>query len=442
MSGSKWNEKEIEKMLNKMPVIKSSQSAQAMYENIKINERKKDKKRTPLIPVAASLAAVLLLLLLIPPFFDSSDQYNLSSGNEGSDSAADRYDEEQAENFSANSIEEDQEELNLDERAAQEPEDHTSTQDREEDFSEEDSSGSGDFKADSYTEPKSEEEQSEENQDAAVQTPAEEDPSQRTSLFPAEAAGHTYLKTALVTEEGYVIPFTFLLPDKVNEDNAVNLYNRWANEIDEEGMGFINYHPVANHLTETEQNGINGVIDSNIQNSFSPDLTEQVLSQTFGSENYTGFTFVNEEGDKINFDEEVEQEIPLNNDNKGYYLFKDERNSQIYFVQSEKSFETIEDAFMEMQQDNPNKDFKKALPEDLTIETAHENDSLTVTPSEQINEYSVEEKNRFIEAVLLTAESFGVQEVLFENITDRDDLGFDLEKPLTVPVGPNKYMIK
>ncbi|MDG5470677.1 hypothetical protein P6709_02885 [Jeotgalibacillus sp. ET6] len=444
MSGSKWNDKEIEKMLNKMPVIKNRQSGQVMYEKIKGNERKKDKKRAGWIPVAASLAALLLLLLLIPPFFATNEQFNLSSGNEGADSAADGSAEEQTENFSANSIEEEQKDFSLDERAAEE---HASSpdQDREEEFADDGATGSENTESDSHVKPESEEEQSDENQDAAVQTPADEDPSQKTSLFTAEAAGHTYLKTALVTEEGYVIPFTFLLPDKENEDNAVNLYNRWANEIDEEGMGFINYHPVANHLSVTEQNGINGVIDQNneyTQDSFSPDLMELVLKQTFGSGNYTGFTFVNEEGDKVNLDEEMELEISLSNDNKGYYLFRNERSSQVYFAQSEKSFATIEDAFTEMQQVTPNEDYLTALPEELSIQTVQENELLTVTPSEQINAYSVEEKKRFIEAVLLTAESFGIQEVMFENIEDFNELGFDLEKPLTVPAGPNMYMMK
>ncbi|KIL48099.1 hypothetical protein [Jeotgalibacillus campisalis] len=445
MSGSKWNNKDIEEMLNKMPNFKNRQTAEMMYKKIKLKESKKNKRRTLWIPGAASAAVLMLLFLLISPFLNSNNEMNISSDNEAVDSYHEQTTEESAEDSHINSLEEEKTELTIESNSSDEAEDENpAIQEQKEKPGEENSSNEAkDHGSFSETEPADESKQFDENLNATIFNATVEEQPQGTALYSAEASGRSYFKTALVSWDGYVIPFTFLLPEKENEDSSIELYNRWADEIDEEAIGFSDYHPVTVDLSTPSKDSITGTIDNfseRIKES-SFDVLNEVLKQTFGHDNYRLFKIANGEGEFEGTDSMGGQDISLNNKNKGYYLYRDDRTSNVYFAQSYASFATIEDALKKMQQEVPN-GFTKVLPENITIETQQENDLLTITPSKQINDFTDEEKKNFIEAVLLTAASFGMQEVLFENISDSRELGFDLEKPIVVPLGPNKQFIR
>ncbi|MCE7794125.1 hypothetical protein K8O68_17180 [Salipaludibacillus sp. CUR1] len=78
---NKWDEKEIEKTLSKLPPVKDHQSKDDLFQAIE-NKSKKElpsrysprKKRPWIFPSLAAAAAVFLLLLIVPPLFDNGDQ--------------------------------------------------------------------------------------------------------------------------------------------------------------------------------------------------------------------------------------------------------------------------------------------------------------------------------------------------------------------------------
>ncbi|WP_416148561.1 hypothetical protein ACM26V_20100 [Salipaludibacillus sp. HK11] len=90
MSDQKWNDKEIEKTLTKLPPIKDQQSKDELFRLIESRSKEETparftpkRKRTWLVPALASAAAIFLIILVIPSFFNGDTQ--LSSDNDSAD---------------------------------------------------------------------------------------------------------------------------------------------------------------------------------------------------------------------------------------------------------------------------------------------------------------------------------------------------------------------
>lgn len=430
MSGSKWKDQDIEELLKKMPSIKNKQSTAEMYTRIQ-RAAAGNKKTKRWIPIAAGLAAIFLLAILIPSFLMNNESMNISSSEDAGETENLQYSDTGTE------------ESQIAESDRNKPEQNSSS-DQARDIAEDEESGNTEEDpAHNITSQEQEAEndskpQTEDSQPHSELSPASRkialDGNQGTSLYPSELEGKAYFSTAFITPEQAIVPMTFILPEENTGQTMVDLYNEWAGAIDETSLGFIDYHPFKDKIEETED-----IISGSVNHSDgSAALLAEFLRHTFGNDGYREFQLLHEDGSQA-ANEDIEGTIQLTNDRKGYFLY--ENGDSFYFVESPDSYKSVDEAVRMMQTTKPDERFSSALPSELDLTVVEDNTELTITSDGTISQYSDLEQQRIIEAILLTAKSFSFQTVQFENEPSATG-GFDLSKPLEVPIGPNQASLE
>ncbi|TFE03115.1 hypothetical protein [Jeotgalibacillus salarius] len=411
MTNHKWTEKEIESELRKMPVIENQINAEEIYQHVKL--RKKTGKPFPWMPAAAGTAAAALMLILAPGLFN---QDTPSSEQSSSDIALTTSEESNEES------------------SQQEP-------DREE--SSEDQSAEVFDSSDAETSeenPVAEEEQdsSESNEaDSEIMTVPLENENESGILFESDLSNNQYFEAGLITEDAYVIPFTIVVSDDDQEQSAAALYQQWADKIDEQAQGFIEYHPVSSDISE-EENNLTGMINGleNKTQGASAAILIDVLRETFGSF-YDEFRIIDENNETAQVGEfGAVESYSLKNDQRGFYIYENEDGSY-YYVKSYEDFNTPEEALFAIEEQNPNDRYSSPVPENIDIQSEVAGNEMMISFDGETNELSEEDRRQLVESILLTAESFSIATVLFENL-DQDFLeGYDFANPITVPIGAN-----
>lgn len=99
---------------------------------------------------------------------------------------------------------------------------------------------------------------------------------------------------------------------------------------------------------------------------------------------------------------------------------------------------SIEEAINAMYEGNENFSIRASIPENITIENIEESkDLLTITFSKSVNLTPTEPTVYMIDAILMTAKSFGYEEVHFRN-ANIDQIGpYNLEEIIQVPAAIN-----
>ncbi|TDL34703.1 hypothetical protein E2R51_03005 [Jeotgalibacillus sp. S-D1] len=433
MSGSKWRDQDIEELLKKMPPIKNTQSPTEMYTRIQRASASNAKRTQRILPIAAGIAAIFLLAILIPSFLINNESVNISSSDDAGEIETVEHSDGGNEESKLFGSEGNESEGNSADSQATDTEEENSGK-IEEGASQNITSQDGEV--DRKSEPQNESKQDHPKMEPASRQIALNE-EQGTSLYPSELEGNAYFSAAFITPEQDIIPMTFILPEENTGQSMVDLYNEWAGTIDETSLGFIDYHPFNDGIEETEDIITGWVNDSDQYKDASADIMAEFLRQTFGNDGYREFQLLNRDGSKaLNGEEEA---IQLANDRKGYFLYENEGNS--FFVESLKSYGSLNEALKMMQTSKPNERFSYALPPELELTAVENENELTITSDGTINQYSDSEQQQIIEAILLTAKSFSYQTVQFQNEPSETG-GFDLSKPVEVPIGPNQATIE
>lgn len=408
---NKWDDEKIQKLLHDLPDIQDNRSKEDVLSRLKQDNRMQNmnqakqktnkKNKRNFMPAFIAVAVLLVLTLLLP---------SMLTNNSSNDKAS-----------MINMNEDEKKDMKV--------------------FSSDDSSleGESEEMADSELD---------QNYDLKNNGTDEENTSFRTAAYPDEIDGYTVFHLGLASDAAASIPVTILIPDsQIYEDfgdiepNSLDLYLQYAGKIDEEALGFNDYHPYKGTLS------IDGdVLVQTLPSGHGYDIGSGRVETHAGTlqDTFYGFKevrFENEDGTPVEFDQVGEPSTPmklmsgLNHYN--FHMFKQSDGQEYLSSNFSTSYDNLESALGEMKV-KLNDVYSPIIPENVEFEVIEQKE-LTIVKFENkldLSSMSAKEANLLLEGILLTAASFGKQ-IQFENIVQTEWNEFNLTEPLPIPVGPN-----
>ena len=401
MSHDKWEDKNIEDLLSKVPKIHDQRSKEDVLNRLKEDGQLDDeplstntqttghRKKFKWMPIAVSIAALFLLAILIPRFMND------------------------------NSTE----------------------------FAEKSSSMDENESMDMQQDMKISEDSTEESNMSMFNTQVED---LRTAVYPEELEGHTVFKLGLASDAADSLPITVLIPnDRIQQDfgditpTGVELYNHYAPLFNESAIGFTEYHPYGGTISELGDQAVHTLPNDQNYDMASASLTTYLSSlvDTF-SNTYEEVAILNEEGTAFVFSEVGEPTAPISLKGEttqyNYYKYTQADGTTYLSPNFRESFTSVEDALNSMKEET-NDIFESVILPNIDFEVTVENQIATVRFSEEIDldGFDQAEAMQMIEGILLTSANFDMA-VQFENIQQTDWQGFNFTAPLPKPIGANE----
>ncbi|WP_456274187.1 hypothetical protein [Bacillus sp. AK031] len=401
MKKNNWEETEIENMLREMPSIKDNRSREEIYKAIG-NKKVVKKQRTWAYPALAGLAALMIIVMITPSLFESLNNSNYE------DSASDMAAQEAADAGSAES------------EIAALPE---NTEERAE-------SGASSLDA-------------AENRDGSIMMTMEAP--ERLNLYEEDLQQYDVLTYGMVTPDAESVPVSVLVDKKVEAD-WLERFNEVSKQIPEQEWGFADYYPLSSSLAlvNNELSYTVSQQDLTRMSSAEEQLFTESLLTALEATDYTMVHLRNEDGGIPMFPHmgEIAELSQAENRNRGYFTYPLE-NGATYLVPGENEYDSIREAVSAMKQ-SPNGIMQSVIPESIQPMVTVENNQLTISFEEilKLGDSAGDENLLLIEGLLLTAKDFGFEQVMFENIDTPAWKEFDFSKPVSVPVSPNKKILK
>lgn len=393
----KISDEQLEDFLRKMPKLKDHRDPHDIYENISKKLEKRPRK-TWVIPSFATAAAVLLIAIL---------SFNMFDGGKINHSA----------------------DKSMQEEATTEQE--TSLR-KEESVAE-----------DKASQKIGNEENSTEMNDITFQ--ATEEPT--TAIYDEDMGAMQVFTLAIPDSQGQnIIPVSFLIEPVDQAEKLAQLEDVMAN-IDEEQMGLDNYYPLQADLSIDEAVNMLHVdvaadhpyqLGSSLPVSFEMAIQQLLTSLQLDQAIFT--TNNTEEG--INLGNDFLTSLTKTERvNLAYYLFYS--NEKPYLVPSMESYSTIQEAFNAMKTNVETHDLIAPLLVNQidSVTTDDTNKLITITFNKEVQIEDTPETVQSIEAILLTAKSFGYDKVKFTNAPINQVGRFQLVEEIKVPVAANKKSI-
>ena len=256
----------------------------------------------------------------------------------------------------------------------------------------------------------------------------------------------SFLENALSVPVTIIIPIAQLEADFPNgTPNSLEMYEKYATRIDEEGLGFTEYHPYKGYFTADEE-----TLTHYLPMGHGYDTASGTSAPYFGSINeifidFDSLTIVNEDGSAIDWD----QVGPLNNQivldkNQGQFNYYNYLafNGETYLTPNfREKYNSLSEALVAMKKVE-NDIYTSVIPEEVTYTYKIEEGINVVEFDEPLDLESLDpfEATRLIEAFSLTAANFGA-EIKLQNIVQSEWDIFDFAKVLPVPLGPNGFIM-
>ncbi|MBS4173316.1 hypothetical protein [Bacillus sp. FJAT-49736] len=390
MANRPFDENQIEELLQSMPKINDNRKSDEIYRSVhlKLDKQQKNKKLF-LIPALSVLAAAILFVLVTPLFLHEGQQQSKSMNmSRGQDIA----------HKSASKV-----------------------------------AGKAD-KAD----------KAEKSEKVNLFTESAKDQISKTAVYPEDLAGKSVFTYSIFTEDAVVVPVSIL----ANKDKA-----DWAEQYKENVSAITKTLPMAENFlpsnVEMKYNAAEKKIHVIIPKTSLPSISEQVQ---LNFDRIVQYSFVYQDINKVDITDENGNQIELGQIGKvkenfiinktprnAFYLYKSS-NGDEYLLPTDETFPNLQAALKAMKI-KPDDFHQPVMNMDLNVkETTSEQATIEFTNKIQLEE----EKNpmQMLEAILLTAKNFGYQYVQFENIEPLQWDGFDLSKPVEVPIAPNRINVK
>ncbi|PUB09700.1 hypothetical protein [Paenisporosarcina sp. OV554] len=408
MSNNKWSEQKIDQLLSQVPKLQDTRSKDEVLKRLQQDQRLSEGskvKQKRWIPAAVAIAALITLTFLGATLINKPNNFMQSAFDSNSESAK-----------------------STDMDAVTNDENKTSMEEEATIF-------------DSASE-----KATPESEMSVAKAPAE---SNLTTVNSSDVENHTAFQIGLVSQDALVIPVTFLIPnDQIQQDfggqspNTLQLYEQYADDIDEEELGFIDYHPFKGTF-EIDQDQLNHQLPKEHDYDLSStalEVYDEALQYTF--EGYTQVNHQNEDGSQAEFNQ-VGEKIPTVLSNGLYktavYPYTDP-TGQVYLVPSlNESYDDVSEA-MDALNTPPNDFFAKAIPRSVTytVEEIKGIVHIRFTKPLELNSFSQEQSSQMIESFVLTGATFDVQ-VQFDNVLEEQWNDINLTQPIEQPIGLNKF---
>lgn len=383
---------DLEKLLHSMPKVEDTRSKDEILERLKNDKRLSEKPVTPLrqkrriVPFTAAAAALLLIAILVPSFMNS-----MNTGEQSADVG----------------IPTNESKIALDE----------------------------DAEIENYS------------RDASSEFASSLAGTSQFAVYPADLNGGAIMHIGLQDAQAVSIPVSILLTKEQLEAKGLTgsstdleLYKAFADELDEQSLGFQPMHPIDATFSESE-----GQLSVFLNNKHKYDLSAAAnevflhsLVQTFPS--YRTINIFNESGSPVEFDQ-VGQLEPLHQqgveEHTPFYVYKQENGQELLspnFMQQAESFEEA----LHLMQTAPNDLFAPTIPKKFNFTVSQKKGIAVVTFSDtvQLDSLAMNEASHLIDALTLTAASFGVQ-LKLNHVEPLDWNGLNFREPLPRAMGSN-----
>lgn len=275
----------------------------------------------------------------------------------------------------------------------------------------------------------------------------------RSSVYEEDVKDAVVFRIGLAGRDAESVPMTYVIPNErvatdfgTEKPSTLQMYEKYAPQIDEEAKGFTDYHPYKGELKEKEDKLVHILPKDNDYDVASATVNEYkgTLEDTFSDSEYTEVEIQNEDGTPYEFSQEGEpsQAMSLTGaKHYNYYLYKDPNGAEYLSPDFRQTFANVTEALTQMK--NKNDDvYVPVVPENVTYTVKEEADGVVITFDIPLDLTSLEpiRATQLIEAMMLTAASFD-QQLRLDNVVQESWEGFDLKNYLPKPVGPNKqYM--
>lgn len=408
MSQNNWDEQKIEQLLSQMPKPIDSRSKEDVFKGIQQDfdtSIKPKKKRKYWAPPAVGVAAMITLTLLGITYINSSSS---------NDEMAVQYEAKESASTSA---------------------DDSATM---KNVAEEEASESIEMNAISDSS----------NKESEI-VMGSSDMEFSKAVYEEDVQNYTPFQIGLAGGQANSVPVTILIPNEMIQNDFANdsptqleVYQQYAPLINEEALGFSEYHPYKGEFT-TEEDSIIHVLPENHDYDLASATIEvygSSLKYTF--DEYKEIRYQNEDGSTVEFDQEGKPSEPLTLTKdklmQNYYLFTSADGREYLSPSFGQSFETITEA-LEAMKTKPNDIYTTLIPRGVKYEIQEEDKVVRITFAEPLDLEAMDPKvaTYLIEGILLTGAGFQ-QVIQFENVVQSNWNGFDFTKPMPMPIGPNK----
>ncbi|EDL62538.1 RsiX, partial [Bacillus sp. SG-1] len=267
------------------------------------------------------------------------------------------------------------------------------------------------------------------------------EPSDKTNVYQADLLQYDLFTFGLVTPDAISVPVS-LMVEKKETGNWVERFTEVSQSIPEQDWGFEDYFPLPGSVAEDKETGqlTYTVTDDELNNSGGgEELLYESLLFALEASPYDKIMLRKSDGSVPSFSHmgKISEINIADQAKKAYYQYTHE-NGDIFLVPGEAAFESISEALTAMKS-SPNDDFEPIIAKDIELTSTSKNKLLTISFKEEptMNDARL----LLIEGILMTAKEFGFDEVLFQNLGSATWEGFDLSKPVSVPVSPNKKIL-
>ena len=274
----------------------------------------------------------------------------------------------------------------------------------------------------------------------------------RTSVYEEDITDATVFRIGLASSAAESIPMTYVIPNErvvadfgTEKPTTLQLYEKYAPQIDEEAMGFSEYHPYKGELKEQGETLVHVLPEKNEYDGASATVSMYTgsLKDTFSD--YKEIALKNADSSAYEFSQVGEPSKTMQMtgtvNHHNYYLFTETNGAEYLSPDFHQTFETVTEAFTAMRQKN-NDIYVPVIPEGVTYAVTEVEDGVVVTFDVPLDLTTLDavHATQLVEAMMLTAASFD-KKVLLENIVQDSWEGFDLTNYLPMPIGANKlYM--
>ncbi|MFF2752657.1 hypothetical protein ACFVR1_02725 [Psychrobacillus sp. NPDC058041] len=420
MSEWKKDEEALDELLNNMPKFTDQRSKEDVYERVKMeieNQKNNEKRRTTRVtlskwlPFAVSIASILILTFLVSSFFNDKES-------------------SMSEEISNKNIEQNSSKK-LDMRSMDTTEEASITNDA--------------------TEAKSSD---------SMMTMSSLDIShlelvplnKTTSVYEESLNGRTVFHFSLI-ENALSVPITIIIPKKQMEKDfpnmipsSIQLYERYGSRIDEEALGFDEYHPYkGNFIAEGK------ILKHYLPENHGYDIASGTLGPYWSSINeifndFDSIEVVNEAGSLIEWNQVGTLNEPSKLDGKlghhNYFNYVAQSGKSYLSPNFSAKYDSISEAFLAMKESN-NDIYTSVIPSNVTYDYSNVGGKAIIRFTDPLDFKKMDSfaATRLIEAFALTAASFGT-EVKLENVVQQQWAEFDLSKFLPIPLGPNGFIME
>ncbi|MBM4762160.1 negative regulator of sigma-X activity [Bacillus sp. B15-48] len=269
-----------------------------------------------------------------------------------------------------------------------------------------------------------------------------------TSVYAADLEGYQAFTFPIPDKNAQVLVPVTVMIGKAQNKTWFEQFQDTMGKLKEEEWGLANYYPLNAKLDYNEANQTVQVdLPSNHgygRGSASETMFIATLKNLFPQEKVKKIIFTTDGQKGImlgNYSEQHELDN-FNTKRHAYFFLYDGEKERPYIVPTEDAFDNIAEALAEMGMDQDELGLKASLPKEVNIdfssvEQGSETLKLKVAEGSKLNEDFVYS----IEAISLTAKTFGYTTVKLES-ADVEQIGpFNLTEDIYVPVAPNKKIM-